>query len=245
MIALSLDTDWSPDEVLAYALDIILAYPVKLTVFATHYTTLLKGLDPARVEIGVHPNFRPIALEDLEACRRTLGDLLEIYPEAKGVRCHSLVNSTPLLDLFASMGLRYENNVFMGCQPNLTPFRLWNGLVRIPLYWEDDLHCMYGGDFEVRRGLLDGNGTKVFSLHPPQIFMNVEKQSRYLASKPYYHQPEKLKEFRHTGQGTKTFAEDLCSYIAGHRLHTHTLSEIADATPLGVSWEGNSDSGAI
>jgi hypothetical protein len=159
VIALSLDTDWVPDEVLEYALNIILSYPVKLTIFATHDTSLLRGLDPARVEIGIHPNFRPVVLEDIDACRKTLGDLLDIYPEAKGVRCHSLVSSTPLSDIFAGMGMKYENNFFMPYQPNLLPYRLWNGLVRIPLYWEDDLHCMYGKGFDVYPELLEGGHT--------------------------------------------------------------------------------------
>ncbi|MEE8442795.1 MAG: hypothetical protein V3S37_03525, partial [Dehalococcoidia bacterium] len=60
MIAISLDTEWVPDEVLSYALDVILSYRVKLTIFATHPTPVLRNLDPAQVEIGLHPNFRPV-----------------------------------------------------------------------------------------------------------------------------------------------------------------------------------------
>ncbi|MFC1935438.1 hypothetical protein ACFLX9_01550 [Chloroflexota bacterium] len=232
MIAISLDTEWVPDEVLDYALDIILSYRVKLTIFATHKTSLLRGLDRSQVEIGVHPNFRPLALDDKEACQRTIANLLDMYPEAQGVRCHSLVSSIPLSDLFASMGFKYECNMFLPYQPGLTPYRLWNGLVRIPIYWQDDLHCMYGKGFDLEPDLVNGPGVKVFSAHPPQIFMNVEKQSRYLEAKLFYHQPEKLRGLRYSGQGVRTFTKDLCAYISNNNVPSFTLSEIASTTPL-------------
>ncbi|MBI4338632.1 MAG: hypothetical protein HY680_01620 [Chloroflexi bacterium] len=228
MIGISLDTEWVLDEVLACALDTILAYDVKLTVFATHDTPVLRGLDPGRVEIGLHPNFRPVALDDTAACRARLEELLALYPQAQGVRCHSLVSSTPLSDLFAQEGLKYESNTYLPGQPNLSPFRIWNGLVRVPIYMEDDRHCAAGGDFQFRPEIVAAPGVKVFLVHPVQIFLNVEHESRYLAAKKSYRKVEELKKLRYGGAGVRTFVEGLCSHIQRQALPTYTLSEIAD-----------------
>ena len=113
-LAITLDVDWAPDDILAEAIEKIVRHDIKLTVFATHATTVLQDLDPAQVEIGVHPNLLPMRSDDFPAMERAMRDLRDSFPEAAGIRCHSLVQSTKLLDLFAEMGFLYFGHTRAG-----------------------------------------------------------------------------------------------------------------------------------
>ena len=229
-IVVTIDVDWANDEVLEETLNWFLQQNVKLTVFATHSTSVLQGLDPGQVEIGVHPNLLSIPMNDYGAIQSAVERLLEMYPNAVGVRCHSLVQSTRLLDVLARLGFRYEANVFLPYQTGIKPFRLWNGLIRIPHFYEDDLRCAYGRSFDVSSLPLEQPGLKVFDFHPIHIYLNTDSLERYEAAKPYQNLPKELAPFRNHNQGTKTLAEELLKYITQNSHQTHTMREIADAT---------------
>ncbi len=228
MIAITLDTDWAPDSILQETLIWLMDHNIKLTVFATHDTQVLRGLAPDRVEIGIHPNLEPVALSNVEEVERVLSELKNAYPQAMGVRTHSLVNSTRLMDTFARLGFLYDASVFLPYQPGIRAFRLWNGLVRIPHFWEDDLHCAYGMPFDPMTLPLAQSGLKVFDFHPVHLFLNTDTLDRYHAAKHYYRQPDELLKFRNSTQGVKTFAQNLLEYVLERKLQTYTMRELAD-----------------
>ena len=49
--------DWLADEYLSVSIETLNKYGIKATIFATHDSALLRGLDPLNYEIGLHPNF--------------------------------------------------------------------------------------------------------------------------------------------------------------------------------------------
>ncbi|HET9013384.1 MAG TPA: hypothetical protein VFN38_16285, partial [Gemmatimonadaceae bacterium] len=130
MIAISVDVDWAPDEVIEDTLALLDQAGVCATIFATHATPLLRGLTGH--EIGLHPNFLP---HPLSSCEQVFDDLHAEYPAARGVRCHSYHQSSPLLQLFARRGMAYDSNVVMFGGRGIRPFRHWNGLTRLPVFW--------------------------------------------------------------------------------------------------------------
>lgn len=224
MLAITIDIDWAPDAVIADTLALLDAMGVQATLFATHKTSLLN--DIRSHEIGIHPNF--LASKDYKC---ELDRLMDLYPQAKGVRCHSYYQNTQILDLFIEHGLQYDSNLVMFGFPNIQPFKHWNGLVRLPIFWEDDINCLINGTWDTK--LLSSifyDSIYVFNFHPIHIFLNTEKLSRYDAAKPYYHNVAKLREFvnsESTGIGTRVFLKHLLSFIKG-RHTTSTLIEIAN-----------------
>ena len=137
MIAITFDIDWAEDTVIADTLELLSATDIQATFFATHNTPLLDNMQGH--EIGIHPNFLPT-----KDYRGELDRLMNLYPQAKGVRCHSFYQTFQILDLFAELGLQYDSNLLMfGCS-NIQAFQYWNGLVRVPIYWEDNINCMTG-----------------------------------------------------------------------------------------------------
>ena len=45
----------------------------------------------------------------------------------------------------AARGVKYDSNVCLYLQPDLAPLHHWTGIVRFPVFWEDDIHWLRGG----------------------------------------------------------------------------------------------------
>ena len=144
-VFLTIDIDWAHDEILEDTIQLIEETGVCATWFITHETSYLEFLrGNPRFELGIHPNFNPLLLGDKslgKSADEVVSRLLEIVPEAKSVRSHSMAQSSVLLNLFSEKGLTHDCNHYIPQQSQivLKPWHLWNGLIRVPYFWEDDI----------------------------------------------------------------------------------------------------------
>lgn len=219
-IFLTFDFDWASDEVLKDTINIIERESISATLFVTHETRLLDLLhrNPA-VELGIHPNFNEVTTNtySLNNVDSIIQSLKKIVPEAVSIRSHSLVQSSKLLDAFYQKGLMYDVNMLIPAHSGieLHPYRHWNGMIRVPFFWEDDVHCIHvkegmEPDWNVAR-FLDRPGLKVFNFHPIHVFLNTESLRRYEISKEYSNDAGKLCEFFCSDdyRGTRVFLNHL------------------------------------
>ncbi|HEX8528135.1 hypothetical protein [Allosphingosinicella sp.] len=213
-IFLTLDIDWAHDDVIGHAIDLIEAAGVAATWFVTHDTPMLERLrsNPA-FELGIHPNFNFLLAGDPRSgatAEEVVDRIIEIVPEAKSVRSHSLVQSSRLLDLFASRGLTHDANKLLPEQSGmaLRPWTEWSGMVRVPYYWEDDFWCHTQSPTSMAE-LLDRPGIRGFDFHPIHIFLNTERLERYESVRAHFQDPGRLAEARCPGRGTATMLAEL------------------------------------
>lgn len=205
----TIDIDWAPEAVIEDTLRLFQEHEVPATIFATHRSGALDAADRHLFEIGIHPNFNPLLAGGGGAAARLVDDLLAEYPEARGVRSHSMTQSTPLLDLFRSRGLLYDANLFLPYWADIHPFQIWNGLWRVPYNWEDDIHFSYGRSFE-STGLTDDAAVNVLDFHPIHVYLNTDTRERYEAARPHYQTPETLVGLRNTVRaGARTLLVEL------------------------------------
>jgi len=235
-IFLTFDIDWACDEILEDTIDIIESENVFATFFATHSTPLLGRLrNNNHFELGIHPNFN-----ELLSGNNTLGfneiiaDLKLLVPEAVSVRSHSLVYSSHLLNEFLRQGLLFDLNIFIPeySHINLLPYKDWNGMVRIPYFWEDDLYCINNNacekqDWNVTR-FLNNPGLKVFGFHPIHIFLNTENLQRYENTRKDHQHPQKLLSYRFCNEmiGTRVFLKNLITYAKSKAMNFGLIKEI-------------------
>src|SRR5688572_8991260 len=145
MTAFTIDIDWATELVIEHTLLIFEEYRVKCTLFATHHSEALDNCNRELFEIAIHPNFNPLMQgKSNVSVESIIGELIKLYPESKGIRCHGMTQSSYLLDQFFKLGFVYDANHFLPYWDNIKPYKLWNGLVKIPYNWEDDIHFMYG-----------------------------------------------------------------------------------------------------
>ena len=196
-IYLTFDIDWAHDEILQDTIEIVEAAGVSATWYITHDTQLL-GLLRAnpKFELGVHPNFNFLLQGDHRlgsTPEEVIDRVLEIVPEAKSVRSHSMTQSTRLLDLFKGKGLTHDCNHFIPHQADicLKPWRFWNGLTRVPYFWEDDGTCIYDQHSPMAK-VVKRPGLKVFDFHPIHIYLNTESMERYESSRSSHQNPDQL-----------------------------------------------------
>jgi hypothetical protein len=205
---LTFDIDWAHDDILADTIDLVETADVAATWFVTHDTPLLARLRAnPKFELGIHPNFNFLlqgAFLNGGCADDVVDRLLEIVPEAKSVRCHSVLQSSKLMQLFQEKGLTSDVNHFIPEQSRieLKPWRLWNGLIKVPYFWEDDAAFIYKNCSPANE-LIERPGIKVFDFHPVHVYLNTESLDRYERTGPLHRNPKELIQHRYQGYGTR------------------------------------------
>ena len=224
-----MDIDWAPEQVIQDALSLFEKYNVKCTLFSTHKSKVIKESNRALFEISIHPNFNLLldgnSSTDAEGIVK---NLLNIYPEAKGIRSHSLTQSTILLSLFKSIGMEYDCNSLFPYNWNIYPYKTFTGLTIIPFNWEDDVHFLYKKSFDIDfNEIFNPSKNYLFNFHPIHIYLNTDSELTYLNTKKYYHDPIELKKRMNTrNHGTRDFLINLLNFVRLHNLETKKMVEI-------------------
>lgn len=216
-IFITFDTDWCSDEVLSYTIDILERHNTKATIFITHDTPLLDRMrENNNIELGLHPNFNNLLSGDFKY-GKSIDDVVNYYkkivPEAISVRSHSLTQNSHILNSFEKFNFIFECSTFIPFSSNmaLKPYRHWTKkLIKIPFFWEDDIHCIYDWEWDANL-LLKNKGLKIFNFHPIHVFLNSENLKRYEASKNVNIHSE-LTNLKNKKYGTESFLYDLIKY---------------------------------
>lgn len=212
------DIDWAPEEVIADTLDLFSRYNVKCTFFCTHESNVINSIKSnENFELGIHPNFLPLMNNKEGSIKEAFEKVLKIVPDAKGIRSHSLVQSTPLINLFEEYGLKYEANSLLPYKNDIAPIKLWNGMIKVMHNFEDDIHFMYNHSFKDTIVKRYADKLNVYCMHPIHIFLNTDSQETYDKAKKYYHNPKELIKYRNvTNFGTRDL---LIQLLENHRKH--------------------------
>ena len=119
------DIDWANETVIDFTLNLFKINNIKCTLFATHKSKAIDLCDKNLFEIGIHPNFnQSIVSGSGLSAKKVIDNLTQIYPDAIGVRSHSLTTSSPLLDIFKSAGMKYESNHIIPYSNKLNPINV-------------------------------------------------------------------------------------------------------------------------
>lgn len=209
-IFLTFDIDWVPDKVLEYTIDIVEKADAYATWFVTHDTPMLHRLrENPKFELGIHPNFNFLLQGDKRKgtnFKEVLDRMMDIVPEAKSVRSHSLTQNSYILQSFSDRELTHDCNPYIPHSVGiaLKPWRLWSGIIQCPHFWEDDIECMNNNHDNEILYVLQGGGIKIFNFHPMHIYLNTEHISRYEQIRNIYGDADALKGFQYDGFGTMT-----------------------------------------
>lgn len=219
-IFVTVDVDWASDAVLAHTAELLARIGVAATFFVTHDTPVLRDIrSHPRFELGIHPNFNDL-LTGSEAhagdARSKIAALLDVVPEARCVRSHSMTQSSRLLETFSAFGLTHDCNHFVPSFTGivLVPYRHWNGMVRVPYFWEHDVALLYrdGMQREMNiRAAARAAGLRVFDFHPIHVALNTPTMEYYEATRAVHRDWDAVRAARHPGFGIATMLELLAT----------------------------------
>lgn len=193
------DIDWAPEAVIEDTIALFNKYNVKCTFFCTHQSDVLNSIKSDKnFELGIHPNFNPLLQGNSSNQTEILENILKIYPDAKGVRSHSLTYNGYLQIAFKNHGLLYESNTFLPYWNNIHPYKTWNNLTIVPFNFEDDIHFLSEKNFNSVDLNLFENKLNVFDFHPIHIFLNTDCIETYNNAKLHYQNANELIKHRNT-----------------------------------------------
>lgn len=214
ILYITIDIDWAPDFVIEHTIEILAENNVPSTWMVTHSTALLKEIISQKIfELGIHPNFNDLLTKtsrNLPTIDDRISSLIALVPNARSVRSHSMTQSSRILDYFSKYGLTHDCNHYIPFSSGieLRPWKIWNGMTKVPFGWEDDL------DFDrtnrnFARTINSFKGLKVLNFHPIHIFLNSNSMKTYEETRPYHTDQKKLSSYINREYGTRDFLYDL------------------------------------
>ena len=227
---LTSDTDWASDYAINDFIELVSSYGIKPTIFATHKSTaLIDCLKRGAVEVGIHPNFLPASTQgsDVQSIIRNVTDA---FPNAKSFRCHKFFNNTEIEQEMVKNKFAYDSNLCLYFQQDIVPIRRVSGLIGFPVFWEDDVHWMNNGKWELGAysDLFLSQGLKILNFHPFFVCANIPDKEYYERVKPHIATVSEstIHQIYYKGKGVKTFLIELLDFLKSRAELFCTLDEL-------------------
>jgi hypothetical protein len=221
--AITLDLDWAPDFMIDAAAQALVDREVKATWFVTHASPAVERLreHPDLFELGMHPNFLAGSSHGATPAE-VVAHCAQLVPEARAVRTHCLLQSTPLHDeLLRGSAVEIDVSLFLPGAVGVEPVVQWSPegrLLRLPYVWQDNME-MYAPqpDWDTK-AVLDAPGLRIFDFHPAHVWLNSASFAPYerlKASKPLSEVTElDALPLRNSGPGAMTAFLDVADVLA-------------------------------
>jgi hypothetical protein len=236
------DIEWAPEWAIRDLFTLADEHGVPLTPFLTHRSEYLASRYGMRDavssgDVGLHPNFLPGSTHGATV-DEVIASTKALWPDAVSFRSHCFYDDTRMLRRMAESGFRYDSNLFAFLQPMLAPLRTVAHTVRLPVFWEDDVHS--GNQLSWGAGTLraafETPGLKIVNVHPLRVALNVPDEA--------FHESHRRLESAvdvdsmaeaHRGKGTRTYLEELFAYASGGARPPVRLSKLyAQAVERGI-----------
>jgi SAM-dependent methyltransferase len=224
------DLDWADDACIADYCEAMARFSIRPVLFATHRSDLISSLeDNPGFELGIHPNFLPGSSHG-ETVEEVVEHITGLFPKARCFRSHGFVDSTQICQEFVRAGIQYDSNLCLYLQPGLFPLLHESGLMRFPVFWEDDIHLSRRDvrwDLDWAVDPFTTPGLKILNIHPIHLALNTPDEAFYQSVKKRRADgaPVRLSEMRFPGQGTRTLVLALLERLKSLDVRFHTLSE--------------------
>lgn len=204
---LTFDLDWCHEGIFEDTLSLLTYYGAKATFFATGHLPVLNEIvcNPS-FEVGIHPNYNGLlhsgkAQDKALTAQCIIAEMMDMFPAARSIRSHSLVQSPRLSQLYVSYGLTHESNIKVPLEmpSRIMPFMHSSGIIMCPYHWGDyaDLNMSIKWQDVI-------NDYFVVNFHPIHVFLNTESLDRYERTRPLHQNPKELVKHRYEGFGTRS-----------------------------------------
>jgi hypothetical protein len=175
------DQDWAPDWALESTLTLADERSTPFHLFVTNKSPLLAEVATTGLTLGIHPNFMDGSTHGGNE-REVLDTCQAMVPEATTFRCHAFAENTYILRELVARSFTADSNLLAFLQPQLVPIVHGAGLLRFPVFLEDDVLLDWArGELDlgdVHRYLFTP-GLKILNFHPSLVGLNVPNFDYY------------------------------------------------------------------
>jgi hypothetical protein len=231
LICLSFDTDHVDQPRMEEFLRDV-PFPGVGTFFCTER---YEALDGGPHELCPHPT-----LEEGGDWTAELDRKREEFPEARGVRTHTCINSHPISIEFHRRGFEWVSARDEPGRRGITPYREAWGVWHVPIYYMDNMDFSFGdywpgasdGPFgsELLEAATRESGLYVFDFHPIHLMLNSTSAQEYFARRDRFKAGEPIEELRCEGYGAGEYFADLVGLMREAELESVGISDALAAT---------------
>jgi hypothetical protein len=231
LICLSFDTDHLDDRRME---EFVREFPIPGagTFFCTQRYEALEG---GPHELCPHPTLEPDGDWAAELDRKQAE-----FPDARGVRTHSCINSHLLSIEFKGRGFEWVSARDEPGRRGIAPYREAWGVWHVPIYYMDNMDFSFGDYWPdasaspFGRELLEVStreeGVYVFDFHPIHLMVNSTSAEDYFARRDRFKAGEPLEEIRCEGYGAGDYYTDLIALMGQAELESVSISDALVAT---------------
>jgi hypothetical protein len=205
---------------------------VPVHLFVTNRSKVVeKGSRDGTLTVGAHPNFIPGSShgstpEEVVATCRSL------VPDARTFRSHSYAEDAKTLALLLEAGFETDSNLCLFLQPNLVPLIHATGLLRLPVFLDDDSLLLWdqGGDLDLKpmARALTTPGLKILNFHPTLFALNAPSVGHYEENREAVYGPAADELAPYQGRGLAKVLDELIELIGAAGRRFRSFPEIAD-----------------
>jgi hypothetical protein len=208
------DQDWAPPWTLERQLEIVEAAGVPLHLFVTSEDPALREPRDG-LTLGLHPNFLPGSTHGADP-DAVIDHCMALVPGATTARTHAFAESTYWLGGLARRGIRADSNTGVMLQPGLVPLIHMSGLLRFPVFLEDDVLLRWAGMVPTVDALaqhLFTPGLKILDFHPALVGINARTPADYALARPELFGGAGPSAYAHGQHGIADLLRDLLEEI--------------------------------
>ena len=219
------DQDWTPEWAAQRWLDKLAHWNIPGHIFRTNPSALMESaVKRGDLEQGWHPNFLPGSThgstvdEVVSYCQKN-------FSGARTARMHCFAEDSFRMKALAKAGIVADSQNPTACQGYLMPMVHPSGILRLPVYFEDDVAFDAVGEFTIDtfRKTLFTPGLKIFNFHPTFLACNTPSQAHYNSTRgKFFGTSQPSDGVIYKGRGTATMLDDLADEIlsAGYKFES-------------------------
>ena len=219
------DLDWASEYCIRELRSVLDSFGIRPTLFVTHSSAEVASWSTA--EKAVHPNFWPGSSHG-SSQTEIIDHVFSLVPTAESYRCHRFFDSTPVAVEMRERGIRYDSNICLHLQPELAPLRHVSGLLRFPVFWEDDGMWLNRNSWDMDLDAFFTPGLKILNFHPFMLATNCPGAEHYDSIRhliPILDETT-VESATYSGQGERDFLLRVLSAVTSRGFRFYTLGEI-------------------
>ena len=182
---LTADVDWASEDCLEAYVAMAVERGIKPTLFVTHRSAVIeRAAADGLVELGIHPNFLTGTTHGA-TIDAIFAHVLDLVPTPVASRCHAFFDNSHVAMAAARHGITVDSNLLCHMQGGLRGLRHWNGVLRLPVFFEDDCHWHRGASwhFDDHVAAFASSGLKILNFHPFMWALNACSAEFYASHK--------------------------------------------------------------
>lgn len=182
VFSLTGDQDWAPQWASESLIALCKEHRVPFHIFRTNPCPAWeRAIAEGAATQGWHPNFLSNSSHG-QSPAEVVSYMQRQFPGCRTVRSHCFSEDTFAWTALADAGVTADSQFATRYQRGINPLRHWTGMVRLPIFFEDDIFFALEAPQlaldNVRRNLFTP-GLKIFNLHPTFVGINAPSRDYY------------------------------------------------------------------